>query len=298
MVLVVGATGNLGFSICTELTRRGHPLRAVVRPSSDLGRVKALGHLRAEPVPADLKDPASLERACQGVDTVITTATTTLRDQRADSIADVDLQGGLNLVEAARRAGVGRYIFVSFPEAADGPQPFPLAQAKRAVERAWRHSGLRGVILQAGIFMEFWLSPAVGFDAHNATARVAGDGAAPIPWVSLRDVARVAAACLEHPEWDGTLRVLAEQLSMNGVIEVFGEVGGRRLTTQTIPQPVLDAQRLAASTPLDQSFAGLMQAMARGVPMTPDARLAELHSTFTTVHSHAWSVMLALAAST
>ncbi|PNY80743.1 SDR family oxidoreductase [Deinococcus koreensis] len=296
MILVVGATGNLGFSICSELAGRGYSLRAVVRPSSDPGRVEALRQLGAEPALADLKDPASLRRACDGVDTVITTATTTLRDQESDSIADVDLQGGRNLVEAARQAGVNRYVFLSFPEAADGPQSFPLAQAKRAVEQAWRQSGMRGVILQAALFVEFWLSPAAGFDAPNASARVVGAGTAQMPWVSLRDVARAVAACLEHPEWDGTLSVVAENLSMNEVIRVFEEVGGNSFTIQTVPQAALEAQRAQATSPLDQSFAGLMLSQTRGVFMTPDTRLAELHPTFTTVRGYASSVLGAPAA--
>lgn len=291
MVLIVGATGNLGLSICTELAGRGHPLRAVVRPSSDPERVETLRRLGAAVVQADLKDPASLERACQGVGTVVTTATTTLRDQGADSIADVDLRGGLNLVEAARRAGVGRYVYLSFPEAVDGPQPFPLAQAKRAVERAWRESGLQGVVLHAGLFMEFWLSPAAGFDARVGSARVAGDGTGTLPWVSLRDVARVAATCLDHPEWTGTLSVVAETLPMNGVIRLFEAAGGRAFTTQAVPQSALEAQRAGATSALDQSFAGLMQAVARGVPMTLDARLAGLQATLTRVSSYAASLM-------
>lgn len=68
-----------------------------------------------------------------------------------------------------------------------------------------------------------------------------------------------------------------------------GAVGGRAFTTKSVPVSALQAQRTGA--PLEQSFAGFLQAMARGVPMTPDTRLAGLQPSFTSVRNYATSVM-------
>jgi uncharacterized protein YbjT (DUF2867 family) len=48
-------------------------------------------------------------------------------------------------------------------------------------------------------FEEVWLSPALGFDAANAKARVYGSGENKIRWISYLDVAAIAAACVDNP---------------------------------------------------------------------------------------------------
>src|SRR3954465_1389065 len=93
MILVAGATGNLGGEICRRLRERGKPVRAMVRTTSDKARVEKLQQSGVELIIADLKDPGSLEAACQGVSTVITTATTVLSTQPGDSTESVDLEG-------------------------------------------------------------------------------------------------------------------------------------------------------------------------------------------------------------
>src|SRR5687767_6496314 len=71
MVLVAGATGSLGGRIAKGLLERGKPVRVLARPTSDAAALRKAG---AEVAIGDLKDLPSLERACHGVDVVITTA--------------------------------------------------------------------------------------------------------------------------------------------------------------------------------------------------------------------------------
>ncbi|MFN2513128.1 MAG: SDR family oxidoreductase, partial [Pyrinomonadaceae bacterium] len=71
MNLVVGATGLLGNEICRLLAEAGKPARALVRASSDPGKVTQLESLQLEIARGDLKNPSSLEVACRGVRAVI-----------------------------------------------------------------------------------------------------------------------------------------------------------------------------------------------------------------------------------
>ena len=71
MILVVGATGLLGGLIAQQLTDSGQSVRALVRNESDGQRLAAAG---AQATFGDLKNAESIRAACQGVDTVITTA--------------------------------------------------------------------------------------------------------------------------------------------------------------------------------------------------------------------------------
>ena len=109
MILVVGATGNLGGSIARALLTDGKEVRILVRPGSSYAD---LAHDGAEPVTGDLKEPASLRTACAGVDAVVTTANAIGRGGDA-TIESVDLQGNQPLIEAAEAEGVRRFVFTS-----------------------------------------------------------------------------------------------------------------------------------------------------------------------------------------
>jgi uncharacterized protein YbjT (DUF2867 family) len=273
--LIVGATGLLGSEICHRLAATGHQVRALIRPTADAAKRAALSGLGVELVAGDLKDAASLGAACAGVETVISTASSTLSRQEGDSIETVDQQGQLALVEAARHAGVDRFVFVSFREH-PGIQ-FPLSAAKRTVERALKSSGMAYTILQASYFMEVWLAPALGFDAANGKVRLYGDGSRAISWISYRDVARAAAAAAT----EGTARNMVvelggpQALSPREVVRMFEAAGAGEITTESVPESALEAQISAASDSLQKSFAGLMLQYAAGdaIDTTTSSRL-------------------------
>lgn len=261
--LVVGATGLVGFDVCEQLTKSGQSVRAVVRTTSDQTKRAALERLGVELVEGDLKDVASLTRACAGIQSVISTASSTLSRQSGDSIESVDERGQLALVDAARRAGVEHFVFVSFR---DSRIQFPLTAAKRAVERALKSSGMAYTILQASYFMEVWLTPALGFDAANGKVRWYGDGTQPISWISYRDVARAAAAAVSEPAARNQVVEIGgpQALSPRQVVRMFEAAGTAEIATEGVPEAALEAQLNSATDSLQQSFAGLMLMYARG----------------------------------
>lgn len=263
MNLVVGATGLLGSEICGVLAAEGKPAKALVRGTSDPGKVGQLAMLRLEIVRGDLKDPSSLEAACRGVTAVISTASSALSRADGDSIQTVDLQGQINLIDAAKVAGVSRFILISFPHTGI---EFPLQTAKRTVEEHLKASGINYTILQPTVFMEVWLSPALGFDGANAKARIYGAGKNKISWISLRDVARFAVAILDHPDARNEVIPLGgpEALSPLEVVKTFEQVQGRPFEVAHVSEQVLREQTEISSDPLQQSFAGLMLNYAEG----------------------------------
>jgi len=109
--LVTGATGFLGSHVARELVERGEDVRVLARASSD---VRALEGLRAERVTGDLRDIASLERALAGVTRIYHVAADYrlwARDPR--EIYESNVTGTRNLLDAARRAGVDKFIYTS-----------------------------------------------------------------------------------------------------------------------------------------------------------------------------------------
>lgn len=207
MILVVGATGVLGGMITRELLAQGKAVRILVRQDSisdELAKqgmatvAQTLIDAGAEPVYGDLKDPLSLARACAGVATVITTANSILRSG-ADTVATVDLNGTKNLIDAAKAAGVGHFIYVSvLGSAPDHPHPF--ISAKGQCEAYLKQSGLTYTILKPGMFMEVWIGDVVGAPLRaGQPVTLAGQGARQQVFVAMADVAAYAVAAVDHP---------------------------------------------------------------------------------------------------
>ena len=76
MILVVGATGQLGSAVTRMLLAQSKPVRILARAQSDY---QPLADAGAQVVLGDLKQRGSLDAACQGAETVITTANSAAR---------------------------------------------------------------------------------------------------------------------------------------------------------------------------------------------------------------------------
>ena len=142
-----------------------------------------------------------------------------------DGLRRVDREGTLALIDAAERAGVGKFVYVSY--SGNITEPSPLALAKRGCEARLRESPMQTVILRPSFFAEVWLSPALGFDAVNGKARVYGPGTAKVSYVSAFDVAAfaVAAAARDYTTRSTTLDLGGpEALSQLDVIAIFERV--------------------------------------------------------------------------
>jgi uncharacterized protein YbjT (DUF2867 family) len=289
MILVVGATGLLGSRICERLRAEGQPVRALVRGTSNPDKVYALRSLGCELAIGDLKDPPQIQATCQGVSALISTASSTLSRQPGDSIESVDLQGQLTLVNAAKSAGIRRFVFVSFRD--DPVVQYPLTQAKRSVERAI--ADLDFTSIQASYFMEVWLSPALGFDYNHSRIRIYGDGAKPISWVSYRDVAEFCIAPVLRSVASRSVLAVGgpESLTPLEVVKIFEEESGRGFEVETIPEARLREQLDSATDSLEKSFAGIMLRYAHGDAIDMAGLLESIPVRLTTVRQYARTVL-------
>jgi dihydroflavonol-4-reductase len=109
--LVTGANGLIGANIVRELIADGHDVRAFVRPTSDL---RSLAGLRIEIVQGDVLQPETILAAANGCDVLFHAATIfAYWGHPVEELQSVALQGALNVVEAARRAGIRRMVLTS-----------------------------------------------------------------------------------------------------------------------------------------------------------------------------------------
>jgi len=286
MTLVVGATGLLGGEICRLLAAEGKPVRALVRSTSDQTKVAQLESLNIEVMRGDLKDRSSLDAACEGTSAVISTASSTLSRQAGDSIHTVDLEGQLNLINAAQATNVSQFVLISFPQA---EVEFPLQAAKRKVEEHLKASGLTYTILQPTFFMEIWLSPALGFDVANAQVQIYGSGENRMSWISYKDVAKFAVMSLDNAEARNAEIKLGgpEALSPLEVVRLFEELKGQKFEVQYVPEQALKEQKESATDPLQESFAGLMLYYSRGDVIEMQKTLHKFPVQLTSVRDYA-----------
>jgi NADH dehydrogenase len=227
MILVVGATGQLGFKITSGLLARSRDVRVLARPASAYQQAQQLG---ADVVLGDLKDRPSLDAACAGVETVITTANSVRRGGE-DTVSSVDANGTRSLIEAAKAAGVRRFVYTSVLGAApDSPVPF--LAAKAANEAHLRGSGMAWTVLAPNAFMESWPARVVGAPAlAGAPVVIVGEGRRRHTFVAEDDVAAFAVAAVDSPHAVNQRVAIGgpEALSWRDVVALYERVVGRPL---------------------------------------------------------------------
>jgi uncharacterized protein YbjT (DUF2867 family) len=268
MLLVVGATGSVGGAVCEALRRQDKPVRAMVRATSDPERVRRLEELGAEIVRGELRDPGSLTRACDGVATVISGATT-IQSLGSDPIRAVDRDGQLELVEAARKASARHFIYVSYTGHVDTDDP--LTQAKRSVEERLRASGMAFTILRPSFFMEMWLGPALGWELAEGKARVLGSGEQRVSWISASDVVAAIVASVDNPEAHGLTIELGgpDAVSPLEAVRLAESITGREITVEHVPVDALEQQAHEAAGTDAAIFPSLMLCQTRGDEIEP-----------------------------
>ena len=263
MILVVGATGELGGRIVRLLREGDEKVRALVRPRTDDSSLIALG---AQVAHGDLTAPQSLRPACEGVDTVVATATAIARrlsGAGGPSIKEVDEVGMAALVDAALGAGVARFVYLSYA-GADSGLGSPLERAKIATEGRLRASSMRAVLVRPDAFQEIHLAPLGRFDMAAGKVAVFGKGDTNRRYVGTDDVAALVAALAVEPDPPELVEFGGpEAITRNEAIAAAERITGRPMKRQAMPRWAAQAAMRALDRPnsaLASVFAnGLMQ---------------------------------------
>ena len=146
MILLTGATGNLGTALLRRLTASGERVRCLVRDPRRLGPER----VRVQIALGDLANPASFRNALRGVDTVIHLAAA-IRDQPRASVEELNAVATYRLLEAAERTGrVERFVFFS-ALGATLHSPARFFRAKALAERSVGDSPLHTTIFAPSI---------------------------------------------------------------------------------------------------------------------------------------------------
>jgi len=258
--LVVGASGRLGGRIARLLLAGGTQVRILARPGSNVDDLVDLG---AQRVAGDLRDPASLGRACAGAGAVVVTANAARR-AAPDTPGAVDDAGVRALADAAVEAGAHRFVHVSADVARiDSPHEF--LRAKASAELHLSGSGLAWTILAPDMFMESWITAIVLGPAEAGDPVPLVDDAPPHAFVSEVDVAATAVAAL-RAQW-----TFGERLAVGGPeVLAWEDVVDR--CARALRRPI-EVRRLTMADARELTESGLAMLLLSG--RTPPQRMRE-----------------------
>lgn len=182
MFLVTGATGGLGSRIVRRLRQQEKEVRGFVRLTSRYAELESRG---ANVFIGDLEREKDIYKACQGVKYVISSHGSGGKPQAVQYRANIDL------IDAAKEAGVEHFVFTSVMGADRGYEDSPVFKAKREVEKYLQNSGLNYTILRPSAFASSLLPLAERFKQTGIYLLI-GDPQNRTSVVSTDDVARIA----------------------------------------------------------------------------------------------------------
>jgi uncharacterized protein YbjT (DUF2867 family) len=198
MILVTGGTGFIGPKIVRRLRSEGRDVRCLVRERRRAHQLETWG---CELVEGDVTDRASLDAATAGCDTVIHLVA--IIAGRREDFERVMEQGTRNVVDAAKVAGVRRFILMSALGTSEQTRDLvPYFHAKWEMEQTVRQSGLECVIFRpsfvfgpdGGVLQQFTriarLSP---------VTPIVGSGERRLQPIWADDVAAYFAAAVDEP---------------------------------------------------------------------------------------------------
>ncbi|NEP78091.1 MAG: SDR family oxidoreductase [Okeania sp. SIO3B3] len=182
MFLVTGATGDLGQRIIRILREREILVRAFARLNSSYSELENRG---AEIFIGDLKIDKDIEKACQGIEYIISA------HGGAGDVQAIDYRANIELIDCAVKLGVKHFVFISVLGAERGYEDSPTFKAKREVEKYLKTSGLNYTILQPSGFASNLLPLAERFKDTGIYLLI-GDDKNRTSIVSTDDLAKIA----------------------------------------------------------------------------------------------------------
>lgn len=216
MIIVTGATGQLGRSVALQLLER-IPACQIGVSVRDPDKAHDLAARGVRVRQGDFEDIASLSSAFEGASRVLIIS--------ASALGAHAIRLNTTAIEAARATGAERVFYTSHVGAAS-VSDFPPMLVHAAVEDALAGSGLPFTILRNGFYASF--APTLLGDAlETGEMRAPADG--PVSFTTHGDLAEATAVALCDPDLDATRLALtaSEAIDLQGIAASVSKLVGR-----------------------------------------------------------------------
>ncbi len=273
MVIITGATGNIGQVIVKTLLARGKAVRAIARDSE---RLRELGALGADIAAGSVKDSGFLSEAFHGASSVFILNPPNLQ---AESLLKYQNSISDAFVAGLEKAGVSHVVNLSSLGAEHSLGTGPIVGLHFQEEKLNRLKGMHVLHLRPAFFMENLLAniPLIKDMGINGLAMNAD---VPLPMIATRDIAMAASEHLVDLNFKGkTIRYLlgSRDLSMREATAILGRsIGNPDLPCVQFPyQDAIQGMTRAGIGPdVAKAFAEMGEAVNNGL-ITPIIRTAE-----------------------
>ncbi len=241
MILVTGATGNIGKQLVPLLLELGQPVRVLIRDE------RRVAHLDTcvERAVGDLDKPETLVPAVKDIERIFLVTYETRQD--------------INVLESAKRSGVQHIVKLSTLEATD--HKILVGKWHYEREELIRASGLDCTFLRPGMFMsnsiEWWAETI----KTQGSVFFPGGKKGKVAPVDPRDVAKAAALALTRPGHNGQAYELTgpELFTMGEMVEVISRVLGKPIQYRDIPP--IAAKLFMLKTGMDKTLVNALMEM-------------------------------------
>jgi uncharacterized protein YbjT (DUF2867 family) len=229
----------------------------------------------------DLQQEEDIQKACEGVDYVISAHGTNASTQGGTEA--IDYRANIRLIDAAKMAGVKHFVFISVLGVDRGYEDAPVFKAKWAVEQYLKKSGLNYTILRPSGFASNLLPLAERFQQTGIYLLI-GDTKTRTSIVSTDDLARIAVESATNPEAQNQIFSVGgpEVLERIDIAQIFGRVFNREPIVLNPPLFLLDGLRAGVGliNPEVQKSLGTLRTLLANEFFVTQAEVERLESTF------------------
>ncbi len=278
MIVVTGASGQLGHHAVKQLLAQGQPVVAAART---LDKAQSLAAAGAQLRHANYDEPATLDAALKGASALLLISSSEVGKRFTQHQA---------IIDAAKRAAVPRVVYTSLLQADTAGTI--LAAEHAQTEAYLKSSGLKFTILRNGWYLENYTEQLPKTLELGALYAAAGEGKVSV--ATRADYAAAATAVLTSPGHDGQVYELGgESLTLSQLAEKFSAWAGKSIPYVSLEQAAFKAALVQAGLPepfaevLADADAGLsrgtlhvttgdLERLIGRPPTTVDQALAEL----------------------
>lgn len=237
LILVTGATGTVGTSVCENLVKAGAAVRAAYNSSKGKEKLEKLGV--AETVQLDIADTASLDAAFSGV-------------KKAFVLVPVHpnmLELGCQTIDAAKRANIEYIVRCSAMGAA--PDATILLNWHAQIDDYLKESGIPHTLIRPNSFMQNFIT-FNGYEIKTQNSIYLPLGDSKVSWIDVRDIATFTTQCfIESAGHIGKTYTLTgpEALSVEECATLLSAGIGRAITYYDISEETARAGMLGVGMP-------------------------------------------------
>ena len=233
-LLIIGGTGTLGRQVVLQALTKGYKVRCLVRNFRKASFLKEWG---VELVYGDLTRPETIPPCFIGISAVIDASTG--RPTDLDSLKQVDWNGKLSLIEAAKAANVQRFIFFS-AQNVEQFENIPLMKLKYGIEQKLKESNIPHTIFRLTGFYQGLIEQYAIPILENLPIWVTNENTS-IAYMDTQDIAKFVLRSLQIPQTSNQtffLSGLKSWVSLE-IISLCEQLAGQKAKIQRVPLIIL-----------------------------------------------------------